>query len=187
MGGKMHQSSEATSCSVAGCGRPIYVKKAQLCNYHYTVQRQTKTCSVEGCANRVMARGLCQAHSRQQRNAVPTILCSVEGCVAEVNSRGLCSNHYQRHRRQLVWDEIIKLKGGCCQRCKGVFPYVVYDLHHRDPSIKTGMRRHRETFIENMSPEVRAELDSCDLLCANCHRIVTFQIEELELEGRVEL
>lgn len=56
-----------------------------------------------------------------------------------------------------------------CARCGGSFPVVVMDFHHRDPATKlftvaAGNRRKLTDVI--------AEIAKCDVLCANCHRIV---------------
>jgi hypothetical protein len=121
---------------------------------------------------------LCNKHYREQRVETlgPYASCSVEGCTRPTFVRDVCLAHYQKFKRELVWQEIIELKGGKCNRCEGTYPYVVYDLHHRDPSKKT--RAFGTQFVANMSSEVRAELDGCDLLCANCHRIITYLEEE---------
>jgi hypothetical protein len=62
----------------------------------------------------------------------------------------------------------IEYKGGKCEDCGGVFAPGVYDFHHLEPhtkefAISRKMRRSWET--------LKAELDKCVLLCANCHRI----------------
>lgn len=71
-------------------------------------------------------------------------------------------------RRRARKEAIIALKGGACEACGGTFPHYVYDLHHRDPSTKeTGM-----TDLQDKAwSRVLAELEKCDLLCANCHRV----------------
>lgn len=71
--------------------------------------------------------------------------------------------------------EAVEYKGGVCTKCKGVFDPCVYDFHHRDPSIKEG----RASVFLNWSLErIKIELDKCDLLCANCHRLEHYQPKE---------
>lgn len=57
-----------------------------------------------------------------------------------------------------------------CSRCGEYFPYYVTDYHHRDPADKSF-----KISVANQSnmawDRVQAEIDKCDLLCANCHRI----------------
>ena len=62
----------------------------------------------------------------------------------------------------------IEYKGGCCQVC-GYDRYIgALEFHHRDLTQKdfgiaaAGHCRAWE--------KIQAELDKCDLLCANCHR-----------------
>ncbi len=62
--------------------------------------------------------------------------------------------------------------GGKCQRCGNVFPNCVYDFHHRNP-------KHKEKNISSMIrhdwERIVKELDKCDLLCSNCHRIIHYE------------
>lgn len=62
--------------------------------------------------------------------------------------------------------DAIAYKGGKCQKCGYDKCYGSLAFHHRDPSKKefgwSKMRCHSWTTI-------LAELDKCDLLCANCH------------------
>lgn len=62
----------------------------------------------------------------------------------------------------------VEYKGGKCIDCGFTGHYAAYQFHHRDPYTKlydwNKLRLHKwET--------VHAELDKCDLLCANCHSI----------------
>jgi hypothetical protein len=76
----------------------------------------------------------------------------------------------QKGLRAAIKARLVELAGGKCLDCKGVFPPVCYDFHHRDPSSKlfeiSGMR-----LIQWAEPELLEELAKCDLLCSNCHRI----------------
>jgi predicted HNH restriction endonuclease len=71
-------------------------------------------------------------------------------------------------RRRTLKNKAIAYMGGQCKVC-GYNKYPgALDLHHIDPSLKSfeigykGYTRSWET--------VRAELDKCVLVCANCHR-----------------
>lgn len=66
-------------------------------------------------------------------------------------------------------ERAIEYLGGACADC-GLRTCVVdvYDFHHVNPSEKTSTIRD----LRNRSWEtIKAELDKCVLLCANCHRI----------------
>lgn len=56
-------------------------------------------------------------------------------------------------------------------RCGGTFPPCVMDFHHRDPSTKAFGLSVGEC-ASRSTTDVMAEIAKCDLLCANCHRIV---------------
>lgn len=67
--------------------------------------------------------------------------------------------------------EMVKHYGGKCLDCSITLEdshYSIFDFHHRDPSQKDmDWTKLRLTSREN----IIKELDKCDLLCANCHRI----------------
>ncbi len=56
--------------------------------------------------------------------------------------------------------------------CGGKFHPSVFEFRHRDPEAKdlTGNQIKRAAWAR-----VQRELDGCDLLCANCHRIRHWQ------------
>lgn len=82
-------------------------------------------------------------------------------------------NRKSRQNRFAGKQRLVALKGGKCERCHGVFPPYVYDLHHRDPHTK-------EMYLSNLCDKkwerVIKEAAKCDLLCSNCHRIVHAEI-----------
>ena len=67
--------------------------------------------------------------------------------------------------------KVIQLLGSECRDCKlniDQSHYSVFDLHHRDPHIK----RFNWTKLRLLKwTTVCEEINQCDLLCANCHRI----------------
>ena len=77
-----------------------------------------------------------------------------------------------RKIRMLALSIIFKIrcvvyKGGKCQKCGYEKCHTALDFHHRD-------NKEKEFGINIMRGKswaiVTAELDKCDLLCANCHR-----------------
>ena len=79
----------------------------------------------------------------------------------------MTSQVVERQRRYKA--EAAAYKGGCCQSC-GFDKYLgALEFHHVDPTTKNGdIVRFSKGLQE---PTVKAELDKCVLLCANCHRM----------------
>ena len=62
----------------------------------------------------------------------------------------------------------VEYLGGSCKHCGGRFPYPAMQFHHRDPAEKDA------SWVKirlRAWASITAELDKCDLLCANCHAI----------------
>ena len=64
------------------------------------------------------------------------------------------------------------LKDGPCYDCDGTFPTVCMDFDHRDPNEKLFGVSDGVNGKMNWE-KILAEIDKCDLVCANCHRIRT--------------
>jgi hypothetical protein len=74
-----------------------------------------------------------------------------------------------KDKRQAKLLFLIDYLGGVCNSCCISYPSCVYDFHHRDPSEKSF------TIGEQMGKSLtglKLEADKCDLLCANCHRVL---------------
>ena len=86
-----------------------------------------------------------------------------------------CFNTQNDQRRIDLKAKAILYKGGKCMGtgCDKSFPQMpmcIFDFHHRDPNTKgdwTSIRKHGWE-------KIKTEIDKCDLLCANCHRIVEY-------------
>ena len=82
-----------------------------------------------------------------------------------------CFTEYCTNRLIKKKIDAILYKGSKCNDCSFSYPdypYVIFDFHHKDPNLKefdwSKLRlRSKDTIIR--------ELDKCDLLCSNCHRI----------------
>jgi len=148
-----------------------------LCKEHY--RKRLKVCEFDGCLNKVFRDRYCTVHRTSQ---ITGRECLVEGCDKPPKMYGMCSVHGPRAMRQAFWVEVVRLKGGKCQNCGGVFPVSVYDLHHRDPETKE-FSLGRMNLKLPMSERMLAEVDKCDLLCANCHRAM--QYGDTDLSGYI--
>ncbi len=71
-------------------------------------------------------------------------------------------------RRKKIREMAVEYKGGKCEQCGYNRCIDALDFHHVDPELKDfnisskGYTRSWE--------RVKAELDKCRILCANCHR-----------------
>lgn len=79
-----------------------------------------------------------------------------------------CFNAYCVERWIAKKRRAIEYKGGRCNRCGYDQHYAALQFHHVEPSEKdvswAKLRLRSWTKIE-------AELDKCELLCANCHAV----------------
>lgn len=139
-------------------------------------------CRQEGCPNKALSKGLCNAHYIRARTGrdmdVPLqhrLGGNCSDCGEPVGSKGgwgLCKKHYRVLRRKTIRAVCIEYLGGACKHCSGVFPHVAYDFHHKDPATK---EHSPSSMIDNCSVDLIAkEIEGCELLCANCHRIEHF-------------
>ena len=63
-----------------------------------------------------------------------------------------------------------EIKERPCFDCGGSFPYYVMDFDHLEDKVREVSR------MTTYGPQqVLAEMAKCDLVCANCHRIRTYQ------------
>jgi NAD-dependent dihydropyrimidine dehydrogenase PreA subunit len=85
-----------------------------------------------------------------------------------------CKANKSKEAHHEFKQKAVAYKGGVCMDCKLVHPFYVYDFHHREPD-----KKDFEVSIAYRSYDwsaVYAELDKCDLLCANCHRTRHFKL-----------
>jgi hypothetical protein len=99
-----------------------------------------------------------------------------------------CMASWMKDRCRKLKALAVEYAGGCCKGC-GYDKYQgALDFHHRDPaqkdfSIAANMRRG------DLSETMKAEIDKCVLLCANCHREAHGGLRDWKMEGpeRIEL
>lgn len=80
--------------------------------------------------------------------------------------------HYQKGFRKRRRELLQMLKSGPCQKCGVDYPHYVKDFHHRDGS--PVFRISGNKALHRSLESVLSEIAKCDLLCANCHRELTF-------------
>jgi len=84
-------------------------------------------------------------------------------------------------RARRIKAELIVNAGGKCLCCGLDFDgecTSIFDFHHRDPSKKefalNGNSINRYSLVK-----IWAEAEKCDLLCANCHRLIHWEWKEI--------
>lgn len=82
------------------------------------------------------------------------------------------TRRYTAKRRQELWTRIAALKeAGRCMDCGGQFPAVCMDYDHVRGTKAAGVTQLAARRAAWDS--ILAEIEKCDLVCANCHRLRT--------------
>jgi hypothetical protein len=89
-------------------------------------------------------------------------------------NRELLRQKQKLKKRERKLEAIIYL-GGKCFKCDQVFHPAVFEFHHRNPDEKDC---DPSKVLNRSKEKMLAELDKCDLLCANCHRLTHHTWEE---------
>jgi hypothetical protein len=74
-----------------------------------------------------------------------------------------------------IKQELVKRAGGKCKACGYDKSIWALEFHHRDKTIKSFHIKK----IRSINERTLAEIDKCDLLCANCHREKHHEEEDL--------
>lgn len=82
---------------------------------------------------------------------------------AWVDSRRQWGRNFARERKKAA----VEYKGGVCEDCGVKYPDYIYDFHHLDGSTKTD---NPSAILKREWSKAKQEMDTCLLLCANCHR-----------------
>jgi len=78
-----------------------------------------------------------------------------------------CYSVYDRERGVALRLKAVQYLGGVCKNC-GFTQHAAFDFHHRIPAEKDVSW---DKLRKRGWKRIVVELDKCDLLCANCHRI----------------
>lgn len=80
----------------------------------------------------------------------------------------LCQNARSLNRKRSLKIAAVMYKGGKCELC-GYKRYVgALEFHHKDPQQKDFQLSVKTK--NNLTDEIKKELDKCVLLCSNCHK-----------------
>lgn len=73
---------------------------------------------------------------------------------------------------------MLNYKGvNACEKCKYSNNEGVLDFHHIDPSNKKFILNTARFPINNLSDNIKLELDKCIVLCRNCHREIHYDMD----------
>jgi hypothetical protein len=78
---------------------------------------------------------------------------------------------------------IIDVKNRPCADCGSIYPYYVMDFDHRPGTIKLfNIGGCYQRFTRS---RIVSEIEKCDVVCSNCHRIRTFERGQMRRRLRV--
>lgn len=93
-------------------------------------------------------------------------------------------SQYKRNNNELLKEEAIEYLGGkVCAVCGNrSLPLVCYDFHHKNGDKEENISKMiaRKKVLD---AELKAELDKCAVVDANCHRMITYgyvTVEQLQ-------
>lgn len=73
------------------------------------------------------------------------------------------------HIRRAIKLQLVKYKGGHCERCGYDKCPSILEFHHIDPATKSFEMGDYKYFTIRPMEEYYKEADKCKLLCPNCH------------------
>lgn len=85
----------------------------------------------------------------------------------ERNKKRTYARSKERRERDFAWLDEQKAKP--CMDCGRAFPPFVMEFHHRDRSEK--VMGVSQMIIQRSRSAVVDEIEKCDLVCSNCHKI----------------
>lgn len=77
--------------------------------------------------------------------------------------------------RKAIKKELVRYKGGCCQKCGYNKCLEALQFHHRNPKEKEFELSNYRYFKIIPMERYYKEADKCDLLCTNCHIEETYK------------
>ena len=103
----------------------------------------------------------------------------------DIAKRRECHKRYYLRNRKLYREKNIKRRNGLisfvialkqkpCMDCGVQYPPYVMDFDHRDKRTKAAGINQMINLHSYSKDKILAEINKCDLVCANCHRIRTY-------------
>ena len=103
----------------------------------------------------------------------------------DIAKRRACEKRYYERNRQYYREKnirrrkdlisfVISLKQKPCADCGRRYPHYVLDFDHRNKETKLTSINQMINFHSYSKEKILAEIEKCDLVCSNCHRIRTY-------------
>lgn len=81
-----------------------------------------------------------------------------------------CRNRMKKERNEYL----AKIKSQPCSDCNKQYHPICMDFDHRDRKTKLNSVS-KMGWSNNSLQKIKLEIDKCDLVCANCHRLRTYK------------
>ncbi len=97
-------------------------------------------------------------------------------------NRSKCQSCFTRIRRYRTKLAAVNYKGSKCERCGWTGSIAAFEFHHTDDNkeFAIGTCAHKKWEV------IKKEVDKCELLCSNCHRIEHSKHDDKEFLNEVE-
>ena len=135
------------------------------------------TCKAE-CDRKAVARGFCNTHWVRWRtdHTGSTLMAPIRQYGTPLDDHDTPDIPAAERRRQMKL-MLVAAFGGKCSHCGGIFHPVCFDFHHLENkeahiSTLTSSYPHAAGF-----DRAAKEASKCEMVCANCHRLITFTEE----------
>lgn len=92
-----------------------------------------------------------------------------------------CRSKINNNIKYIIKKEFVDYKGGKCSKCGYDKCLAVFDFHHIDPTKKDFNMSRISNIATSKKEKIKIELDKCELLCANCHRELHYNLMEEKL------
>lgn len=90
----------------------------------------------------------------------------------------LCGYTAKKIKRTNNKRKAVDYLGGKCQMCGITSECLdIFDFHHRDPEEK---EYSLNLLVNKTWDHMKPELDKCDLLCSNCHKITHWKLRNTQ-------
>jgi len=85
-----------------------------------------------------------------------------------------CTNEQTLIRQRHLKKQMVEYKGGKCSKCGYDKCINALEFHHIDPNEKEFTLSHLKSY--SFTKIIMEELDKCEIVCANCHREIHFEL-----------